>query len=217
MARAMLIGSTMRRARRRGFTLVELMIVVAIVGILAALAIYGLKRYQQSASTGEATAMLMNVRGVEESWRAENLAYGGCSAANAGPALVATLGPSDLYPRSLGNMSSANTGSRKVGWGMGPGAVANVHSCVRALGLRSDGPVRFTYGILAGAPSAASTAFSLPSGAGIAFAGSGLPNFVPTEPWYLGVAYADRDEDGSFARLSTVSLKNEVYMEDDTE
>jgi type IV pilus assembly protein PilA len=40
--------------KNRGFTLVELMIVVAIVGILAALAIYGVTRYMKNAKTAEA-------------------------------------------------------------------------------------------------------------------------------------------------------------------
>jgi len=64
-----------RPGRRSAFTLIELMIAVAIVGILAAVAIPTFMRFQMKAKAGEAKTNLSAIRTAEESYRAEHGNY----------------------------------------------------------------------------------------------------------------------------------------------
>ena len=59
-----------------GFTLIELMIVVAITGILAAIAIPNFVRYQGKARQAEATFNLANIFGAEVSFFSSELRFG---------------------------------------------------------------------------------------------------------------------------------------------
>jgi len=62
-------------SRRRGFTLIELMIVIAILGVLAALAIPNFLRFQLRSKTGEAKTNLAAIRTAEEGYFAEYGVY----------------------------------------------------------------------------------------------------------------------------------------------
>ena len=63
------------RKRSKGFTLIELMIVVAIIAILAAIAIPQYKKFQLKAKTSEAKTNLGSIRSCEEAYAAENDVY----------------------------------------------------------------------------------------------------------------------------------------------
>lgn len=67
------------RKKSKGFTLIELMIVVAIIAILAAIAIPQYKKFQLKAKTSEAKANLGAIRSCEESYAAENDEYVFCA------------------------------------------------------------------------------------------------------------------------------------------
>lgn len=68
-------GRVCRPVRARGFTLTELMIVIAIVGVIATLGIEGFRRYVDASKTSEATMVLQAIRVAEETYRAENQVY----------------------------------------------------------------------------------------------------------------------------------------------
>lgn len=61
--------------KSKGFTLIELMIVVAIIGILAAIAIPNFMAYQCKAKTTEAKSILGNLRTLQETYFAEESKY----------------------------------------------------------------------------------------------------------------------------------------------
>ena len=109
---------------KKGFSLVELMIVVAIIAILAAIAIPSFLRFAMRSKTSEATSNLAGIRTGEEAYRSEHDVYLG---AGAWPA---------AQPPAAG-----------VLWEDIPnGVIENVN--FRTIGFAADGVVRYQYTVV---------------------------------------------------------------------
>lgn len=100
-----------RRMSRNGFTLIEVMIVVAIVGILAAVALPAYQKYVREARRAEAAAGLLELQALQEKWRLNNPAY-------AALASLAGAPTNQYYDFTVGNTSATTytlTATAKTG------------------------------------------------------------------------------------------------------
>jgi type IV pilus assembly protein PilA len=104
---------------QKGFTLIELMIVVAIIGILAAIAIPNFLQYQMKSRQSEAKTNLQAIRTSEISFQAEKGCYIG---------VVATEPFGMVAP-------AANVKSVPGAWGLGIAPVASQVFCLQVGGV----------------------------------------------------------------------------------
>ena len=94
--------------RKGGFTLIELMIVVAIIGILAAIAIPNFLRFQLKAKSSEGKTNLAAIRTAEESYYSE---FGLYVSADASPTTI-----DNNLKKAFVNQNGSNAGFDRLGW-----------------------------------------------------------------------------------------------------
>jgi type IV pilus assembly protein PilA len=190
----------------RGFTLVELMVTVGMIGVLAALGVMGYRRYINSSQSAEARAVIQGIRGGEEAFKAEYFTYLQCSS-----------GLTDYYPYSpvTGTPDSRYnwiqpTDSRYTAQPV-PDTTAGMKGGWAALNVATDGPVRFGYAVISGiggtltAPSAMTTP-------------PGMPTLPAGVPWFVIQAVNKHNPNGTkYAVFAAASTSGEVLSENEQE
>jgi type IV pilus assembly protein PilA len=204
MARELQIVRPVTRPNRakaaRGFTLVELMIVVAIIAVLAVLAVVGYRKLVLSAHTSEATNMVQAIRTAQEAYHAETQTYVSTSGTLVYPGAT-------LYPNAAPN-------NMKTGWGGGiagvcPALPGNSINCWSVLPLHVDSAVMFGYATVGG------------QAGNLGFPGLqpiyGNPITLPLQApmdWYFILAIGNVDNTGVLSAVVGTSFTNDLFVQD---
>jgi prepilin-type N-terminal cleavage/methylation domain-containing protein len=176
------------RATERGFTLTELMVVVAITGLLASLGFASLRNQVKAAWSAEAISTVQAIRAAEERWRTEHMMYVDVSTAGLWYPGDPKEDPGQQRPFFSAPGTSPHTDGEK--W--------------LALRPSVSGPARFGYLVNAGV---AGEVMTVPS------AGSAITWPVPPDNWYVIQAIGDTDGDGVLSSYRASSLNGEVFVE----
>jgi len=183
-----------RTKRARGFTLVELAVVVTIIGILAMLAVAGYKRLVTSSHTTEATEMVNAIKVAQETYHAETGQYANISTG---------LGLGNLYPQAT------PTSTTVTAWG-GTCTSCSDAAAWQKLPVHASGPVRFGYATMAGAlgsalPTSPVTTVTFPAANQL------------TSDWYVVSAMGDMDGNNIYCTVIGVSWQRDLYVDQDGE
>jgi prepilin-type N-terminal cleavage/methylation domain-containing protein len=153
----------MNRKASTGFTLIELMIVVIILGVLAAIAVPSFMQPFHYSKTSEVQALLRDIGAKQEAFKAEFGQY------------LNVSGTMDF-----GNRRPALAPRNDFGWvDWNPGADA-IDTAWRQLGFRPQSAVRYGYVVVAGLPGV--TVTGVPAG---------LAN--TNDHWWAAVGYGNNN------------------------
>ena len=190
MNRSTLLQLTRRHASgERGFTLIELMITIAVVGVLATLALVSYKKYIDGARVSEPLSILQAMRTSQEQVRRESGHY-------------LDVTKNGYFPLVSG---FADT---RTPWS---GTTASSHADYtrwRQLEVPVTGTVMYGYKANAGL---AGKAISVP----VDFKPAPVWPDPPTDDWYVLQAKGDPDKNGAPTVLITGSYTSTVAMQED--
>jgi prepilin-type N-terminal cleavage/methylation domain-containing protein len=175
----------------RGFTLIELMIVVVIIGILATVAVQSYKRFTYRARVQEAIALLGDIKIKQETYYQTYHRY-----------VSSGVSDSDWWPKDI-DWTHLNTV-----WGIDctkPGDVASHPGwCALGAGYRPTEEANFQLVVVARDP-----------------ANPAVPPLQyiknPTQDWWYARARADFDVDGEFSDISLSSEMREPFLDNELE
>src|SRR5690606_31273252 len=177
-----------RSPRARGFTLIELMVVVVIMGILATIGLSSFVRHQDMSTTTEGVATCRSIGAAQNNYKALHHQYLNVSAD--------LTTPTSFYPVNVPGTQRAHF------WGQ------NTHpDFPQWIELAPVVPAytEHAFATVAGLPGAAWPNL------GTTLAAPVWP--VANDPWYIVAAIADLNGDGQPSRIIMSSLSSVVYQE----
>jgi prepilin-type N-terminal cleavage/methylation domain-containing protein len=186
------VRRTPARRDARGFTLIELMVTVAIVAVLAVIGVYSVRRYLLSSATAEPMELINSVRAAEESYKDETFGY----------LNVGTMG--SYYPFG----STLPASQKKKAWE--GGAPSGDETNWKTLGVQPSTVVQFGYACVAGKGDGVPRQSDLKTSIDLKYPAS-------AGDWYVVRAAADRDGNGVPAIFVGSSFTDQIYGEGETE